>query len=79
MSRERVWGRPIWLWRVHALIAAACLVLAVVSQTESGRILPIMVIVALGFLAGYAYLKSREAKRIRDEWGIDDDGVWSGA
>ena len=79
MSRARVWGRPIWLWRVHALIAAACLVLAVVSQTESGRILPIMVIVALGFLAGYAYLKSREAKRIRDEWGIDDDGVWSGA
>lgn len=79
MSRERVWGRPIWLWRVHAVITAVCLVLAVVSQTESGRIFPIMVIVALGFLAGYAYLKSREAKRIRDEWGIDDDGVWSGA
>ncbi|WP_375388404.1 hypothetical protein [uncultured Amnibacterium sp.] len=79
MSRDRIWGRSVWLWRGHALLAAACVVLALMSETVSGRVLPIMVIVAQAFLTGYTYLQWREARRIRDEWGIDEDGVWSRA
>lgn len=79
MRRELVWGRSIWVWRAHALVATACLVLAVLSETLSGRAFPIMVIVAQAFLIAYGWFKRREARQIRDQWGIDDDGVWSGA
>jgi hypothetical protein len=77
MSGERVWGRRLWVWRAHALVAVACLVLALVSQTESGRIFPLMVIVAQLFLAGTVYLRWRQAQHVREVWGIDEDGVWT--
>lgn len=78
MADERIWGRSIWVWRAQAALVLACLFLLVLSQTVSGRVFMVMVIVSQFFLAWSAYISWTRAERLRasDDTDWDDGMPW---
>jgi hypothetical protein len=56
MTGDRLWGHRVWAWYAQALLVGVYLLLLVTSQTESGRIFAVMLIVAQAFVAGFMYV-----------------------
>jgi len=63
MSGERLAGIRAWVWPINAAFAALCLVLLVTSQTVSGRIFSMMLVVAQALVIWFV----RTAARHDDE------------
>jgi hypothetical protein len=68
---ERVWGHSVWSWRLQAVFALACLLLLVSSQTASGRIFAMMLLVAQAF-ASWCVAIARARARGTDRSGDDE-------
>jgi hypothetical protein len=76
MSGERLERLKAWIWPINAAFAALCLLLLVTSQTVSGRVFSMMLVVAQAFTIWF--VRTAAARKDDVPPGPPDDGIAPG-